>query len=601
MVPLSVLHLSLPDGGLRLERCAPDRGPLGPVEAAAAAAPEAAVFALGAGAGGQRTRATGGAWLCAAAPSPTWGALAADALGPAGQGWLGLGLSSLVIHGRAASPCALRLRGAAGRLRLEQIVLDPAQCFQAEEPESDEAPVGGDALLGRLAQAGWGAQPADVVLVGPAALCVHYGGLRLRRLGQGPAQAQGRPPLLLSRGGLGSQLATEHNLLALVFEGEDTDSPGAAEPEAERRSRSLLPPNNLVSLREWLTCFSHRSVYFPRGAREETYEFLVARSLLTQMEVSGRSTELRAECGRACSGPCQAPGREYRRSDEALLSLGPHLGVFDLDAVDALLRFVDVLGVDPLEAAGSVAWLMECLASAWLEPAQLGVYQRPRWDPDDFDPQPDSEHNAALAGTLLEGLYLNCSRALRGLGDLRAAHRDFGPRAADAAVFLAAGRSGWSCPPPVWVPDLLLPLALPLRALLHDRYEYLPPLELGKRAGSWLCAELALLDLGICPEQRSWALGAGLNELLREQGVAGSWRERYRPLAARLQRQLAPRPFPTLRSQDMLARYLVQAQVSLAPDAELDRWVARVFRDGEAACRDYALAWQRGLEDELEG
>lgn len=599
--PLRVLHVSARDGSHSLDLLA-DPALVGPVDLALRAPRAGAGITVIGGTGGLGGTSPSLGWLVAAGVSPAWGAPFVELLGSAGAAWAGLGVDALVLEGSAPNPTALRVTGAGPRLRVESLAL-PSDAWSSP-PDGGEAParVGSDALRARLVQAGWGVGDGCspvALLTGPAALRSKHGSLLLTRLSADAEEDTDVPAPHVARGGFGSRLVQTHGLLAVVF-GGGGDSPGAPPPAAEWIAPAF-PPNNLMLLREWLAFFNHRSVFFPLALREEVYELLVARTLLPQLEASGRSTTLRSDCGPGCTRPCQERTRQYRRSDEALLALGPLLGVFDLEAIDALTRFSRAVGADVLEAAGTVAWLMECLDSGWIEPAPLRVAQRPSWDVEDFDPFADSHHNAALAGTLLERLYLGPHPEGAAFTDLRAVASRLGGRAADAAVLLSRGPTGWACPAPILAPDALVPLALPLRGMLHDRYDYLAPRELGRRAGRWLTLELALANLGVCPEQRDWALQGGLDELMRARQASGSWRRHHSALASLIGAQSRAHPWEGTRVHRLLGRYLLQAQLNLPPDPVLDRWVARSHRSPARTYAAYLGEMEAGVSEALGG
>jgi len=497
----------------------------------------------------------------------------------------------------------LLISGGPGDLRVEVLPAPADPWSLPADSLGGRARVGVDALAERLVQAGVGEGRgcgALALLTGPAAERSRHGALLLRQLCAGSEEEADVPAPLVARGGFGSALVQRHGVVAVVLAGA-AESPQRQAPEAVSATPAV-PPNNLMLLREWLTFFNYRSAFLPRRAREEAYEFLIARGLLAQLEASARSTALSRDCGASCPAPCLRRSSQYRRSDETLLALGPLLGVFDLEAIDALTRFARALGVDVLEGAGALAWLLECLDAGWLEPATLGMVQRPRWEVHDFDSVSDSHHNAALAGALLEHLYLGPPSSHVAPTDLRRFSERLGGDAADAAVFLSRGTAGWLCAAPLLLPDALLPLTLPLRGMLHDRYDYVPPRELGRRAARWMALQLAMANLGVCPERSAWAQQGGLAELERARGgtSSGSWRPHHRDLLRTLRRRSLPHPSPGSRVPRLLGRYLVQAQLNLPPDAGLDRWVARSHRSAAGAYTEYLSAVQAGVEEVVE-
>ncbi len=600
MAGLRLLHVWLERGAIEEEVIRrPDV--LGPVDLAVAMdRPGDQVTVLGTGplAGHGSANAS---WLVVAGRSPIWGGLMVDFLGPAGPAWVSFGVDAVVLHGRAPVPCALELTRDPGTGLGQRVVpLDPDTAWTGFSI-GDTMGIGIEALRHRLIAEGFGAMSSghgSVLLTGPAAARSRMGSLRYQGVYE-EAPPEGPDRLLVARGGFGSRLVQTHGLLALAFDTNTENLLHAqGSPEFELSApEPVLPANNLTPLREWLTYFNSRSAYYLRQSREELYELLVARTLLSQLEATGRPSLLLPACGKGCDHGCQAHGISYRRSDEPVLAMGLQLGVFDYHAISALVRFVGALGLDLLEVAGLVAWLLECLDSGWLQPAEVGVSSRPFWDPELLDPDMDSDHNATVAGEILEHLFLNPATKDPRLREFPMAIEAVGGRAGETAVYLVSDAGGWLCPAPVWSVDALLPTPIPVRGLLHDRYEWLPPGELGVSAARHLVSELAMANLGFCPEHREVALGGGLDQAMdfRAHGAI-SWEEHHRRLAKVLDSRLHMEMWPTRRVRDMLKANLVHAQLALPPDQQLDRWVARMHRDVDQASERLFRELREGIE-----
>ncbi|MDY0059506.1 MAG: hypothetical protein RBU45_06825 [Myxococcota bacterium] len=589
------LHLSLPDGE---SWCEPLDDPrlLGPLDLLLREEAGAPVTVLGTGPLLQDADPAGN-WLVAAGESLAWGGILPDFLGRAGRAWRALGVEALVLHGRAELPCALGLIGTGDGCPGQHVLPLDAGCWDTLHPAGTRQgaqAVGSEALRLRLLDRGWEAFPADsaVLLTGPAAAVSNIGSLQLHPL-------HGRRPdhdslcYRLSQGGLGSRLVQVHGVVALAFGGGGEAGPHRAEDCCGGVLDEEALALRLRNQREWLLHFNGRSVLLSSAARETLYEELVARHLIEQLH--GRalaSQRLAAAVGAGASAP-------LRRQDAPLLALGPQLGVYDLDGIEALVRYAWALGLNPLEAGSLVAWAFEGLHDGWLDATVLPVTGPPRWAVDDFDPVEDSLDNATLAGELLEALFLGGQVQGWPACDLRAAARHLGGPAEGAIHLLTAGYAGWQSPTPLWSPDPLVPLCLPVRQPLRDRYELLPPAELGRRAADWLVAELAAANLGIDPELPEPVRDELLLAAHLRRGGSGGWEAHGRELARTLEERSEPPAPPSHRTSEVLYRHLLHAQLILPPDPDLDRWVARLRRDLEAGAAALCTAAREGAHRRL--
>jgi glyceraldehyde-3-phosphate dehydrogenase (ferredoxin) len=349
----------------------------------------------------------------------------------------------------------------------------------------------------------------------------------------------------------------------------------------------------------------HRTLWFNGSSvhlSEEEQGDLFSRALVPHTLLPVRR-ELEAQGHPPCCGEdCPLLGGEARggrsRSFEAYAALGPQLGVAQLEAIDRLVDRCELLGLDPTAAGGTLGWLMERLHRNLVEPADLGVGERPRWSVRELDPEGDSLHNAQLAEQLLDGwLAAPWGEPLR--QGLRAGAQAAGGPSAALALYNANGESGEMVSLPFWAPGIFTPL--PVAGEWHAYYglEFVPPRVLGRKSAQRLIAELALQNFGVCRRHRGWAEELVPDLTNQLHGTSSDWPSIHRQLAHSLFRRRKARFWETERMIDIIARFLACYQYDNAPDVEIDRWVRRFREDRASAARAFWSEINAGLEEIL--
>jgi glyceraldehyde-3-phosphate dehydrogenase (ferredoxin) len=564
------------------------------------------------------TGVPGASGLVMAGRSLLWDGFYSSMLPGAGLTLAGLGFTLLALRGRAAQPSVLLVsRSDVGTLDIRLEALDPEELWRGTHDGE-----GIYALLHHLAQRhGDRAPNLQVMATGPAAARTRFGSICTARFEEGrPAASHG----WYRRGGLGSRLFQVHNLCGIVIgcrprvhelvgrSVQDASALGGFQPELssaelEALVRYEFNPKllawgdigaSLSALRTRLLWFNGASVYLSSEERDDLYHRALRDHYLAGLLEPMTHQENHRTCGESCPLICKCVHEGRLREMEPYVALGPQLGVLDPAAADQVVAHCDTLGFDSLAIGASVAWLMERLDRRLVEPGFLGVTGQPHWSASGFEPVSDSQDNARLARSLVDGvLFSSWGQVLH--GGLREAARAAGDPSAPLAVYNAAGDSGEIPIFPCWAPGFFTPMPIPGERLGYYGIDFVPPRVLGQKSAQRMQAELMLQNFGCCRLHRGWAEELLPDLVNRSLKTNTDWGSHHRDLAKWIFRRRKARFWETRRTIDIIATYLQDYQHNAAPDPELDRWVRRFREDRASAARAYWSEVNAGLEELL--
>ncbi len=614
----TALWVSATDGGHKVETVEDPRV-VGPIDFAWSLGDkgrEHTTFGVGPVAG---TFVPGSNRLVVTGWSPLWDGFYPSTIGGAGLPWDGLGVTFMVLSGRAASPSVIVVEKKAGALgvRLEPIDLEAIWRGDGEE-------IGLYALLAAVHRKhAAGLRSARVLCVGPAAARTRSGAIGSAPIRDGELTSV---DTWAGRGGLGTRLLRKHNIAALVYGGDfdatrdQTTKKTVDELFQSRFGRSLrvveqeatakyrFDPHfktggtfgaNFQTLRERVLSFNYRSVEMDDETRTGIHERLIAGHYLRQFNEEIVVPKKQFTCGEPCGAVCKKVDGKFKKDYEPYQAMGPLVGVFDQRAAEQLNRHADAMGFDAIQIGGEVAWVMEGLLEGWLGEEETGIAERPHWSPGGFDPVADSAHNAGIARRIVDWI-VGDPRASRLRDGLRSASRSIGGAAAEAAVYSANGdEHGCMVPNQYWVPGVVAPVPVMGRYYLNYQYEWLPPHELGRTCAQRMIKELMLDNYGMCRFHRGWAEEMLPSLVHSIRGIDVDADAHHRALASAMTEGSGVRPWATGRVVDMVRTYLIKVREDGPREPELDAWVDRFGREGRAAADAYWTEIREGFADGL--
>ncbi len=555
--------------------------------------------------------------------SPCWDGFYVSSMGGAALVFDNLGLSTVAILGRAPVPSLLYLNRSGGeQVEVELHPVGDLDGLWRREPGGVYAVM--REALERFADR-YATDPR-VLAVGPAAAATDFGGVASAPLKDGRLTPV---DTWAGRGGLGSKLLQQHNVVGVIYGGTFVDDDFRDRKVADqwfetRFKKKLLAKDveatvkyrfdpqlstggtfgvNFASLGGRLLAFNYRSIYLDEAQRLAIHQRLVVDHYLRQFNEETIQTRSQSTCGEPCPAVCKKMRGEFKKDYEPYQTMGPLCGVFDQRAAEKLNHHADALGFDAISVGGVLAWLMEGLDQGFLQPAELGVGARPVFAADSFRVETDSMHNADLGVALLDAIVerrgvLDLARGARRWA--RRLARERGRAVVDSLLYTAFGRRGWMLPNQYWTPGVLAPMPIMGKYYNHYGAEFLPPRELGRRCAARLQGELVMDDLGMCRFHRQWA-----EEMLPEilgslYGLKEDYLQATRLTAVRLGSRNAAVFWESERNLDFVHRYLERRhEVDGDRSAELERWLEAFRRDKREAGVEFWFECLKGIHESL--
>jgi glyceraldehyde-3-phosphate dehydrogenase (ferredoxin) len=466
--------------------------------------------------------------------SQSWGNFYISSMGGAALVFDNLGINMVCIRGRASSPSILYLNRTHG----EEIEVDivPVNIWKIWENGRGGIYSLIDYVLERFGGS-YGTDPR-VLAVGPAAETTDMGAIASVPMKNGKATFV---DTWAGRGGFGTKMLREHGIAAVIYGGTYIDEDfrdrkvadewftqkynlKLATKDMEATTKYRFDPDfgtggtfgsNYHAMGEKLMSFNYRSVFEPKAARLRQQQAFIVDHYLKQFNEETIAKKQFEHCGEPCSVACKKMNGHYKKDYEPYHTLGPQLGVFDQRAAELLNDHADAMGFDAIQIGGTLAWIMECVATGRIPPEDYGLppkhqlrFEKFTADPQDFDLVEDSMKNARYAMATIDAI-LNDPRAAVFRHGIRAAARTLDQRHPDTrpgqcAVYLAHGENGSMVPNQYFVPGMGSPMPIMGKYYVYYGPELLAPDELGRRNVERMVYELICDNTGLCRFHRQW-------------------------------------------------------------------------------------------------
>jgi glyceraldehyde-3-phosphate dehydrogenase (ferredoxin) len=554
--------------------------------------------------------------------SPCWGGFFISSMGGAGLVFDNLGLNMLSIVGKASTPSILYLNRVHGEeIRVEIHPVNLASVWQEGR--------GGFYGLMEHTFERFGRQYATdprILAVGPAAQVTDFGAI-----GSAPISKEkiSFVDTWAGRGGLGSKLLQEHGIAAIIYGGtfidEDFRDRKVADMWFENKYKKKLAAQDLEATTKYrfdpkfetggtfgvnyasmsgnMISFNYKSIYMEESERREIHQQFVLNHYLKQFNEETIRTKQQRTCGEPCAAVCKKMQGEYKKDYEPYQTMGPLTGIFDQRAAEKLNHHADSYGFDAISVGGVLAWLMECLADNLLDPADLGVSDRPKFTPQGFDVVADSMHNAQIGVELLDAMIekrglLNLEEGTRKFA--RQLARDKGQAILDRFMYTAYARKGWMVPNQYWTPGVFSPMAIMGKYYMYYGPEFIPPRQLGRINADRFKAELIMDNMGICRFHRLWA-----EEMMPEvigslYGLKDEFLQSVAITASRINSRNASTFWESERVMDFIYAFLKRQQTVAGNNADdLAEWVQFFEKDKKEAALSFWYEMHKGTMESL--
>ena len=563
--------------------------------------------------------------------SPQWEGFYVSSMGGAAYTFHGLGVNYAALRGRCDTPSVLLLNHREGNIEVRLEPFDVDALWSTVAASDARRPVGFYALQQTLFERYAGEYPPDrarVFAVGPAARTTREG-----VIGSSPIHRGGLSAVVdwAGRGGLGSRLLQQHNLVGCVFGGswEDPDLRDSAEIDGyfvEHFGQKAIKADlamtqkyryvpefetggtfgvNMRELDDRMLSFNYRSIYASADERAQQHEAFVLDHYLKQFNEETIKTKSFQHCGEPCAVACKKMHGPYKKDYEPYHALGPQVGVFDQRAAELLNDYVDAMGFDAIQTGGTLAWLLELVADGLIPPEDFGFPPASELGfqfastPETFDLVADSMRNARYAMAVLEAILTDerCAPLREGMrAAAQALDRRYGISSVDRTVCLVHGDEGYMVPNQYWVPGMASPMPMMGKYYVYYGPEFLAPEELGRKNVERMTYELVNDNSGICRFHRKWAEVLTGEIIQAHYNLEVDYKAHQFALAQAIhERESAKsRLSESARMADLLVGFLEHWRANGLHNPELNTWLARCQEDKHAAVRDFWQAIQRG-------
>ncbi len=566
--------------------------------------------------------------------SPQWDGFYLSSMGGAAYVFHGVGVNYVSLRGKAPEISVLILNHKRGEVhvRLEPVNLETLWCGYAD---TEGRPlVGFFALQQALFDRYKNEYPEGkmrICAVGPASLHTQEGAI-----GSNPIRKGALSPVVdwAGRGGLGSRLLQTNNLAAIIFGGEweDPDLRDSSEIDAyflEHFGKKTIQTDISVTekyryvpefetggtfginnrdMAERIMSFNYSSIYHSDEERLKQHDQFILKHYLAQFNEETIKPKNFQHCGEPCPVVCKKINDIYKKDYEPYHALGPQIGVFDQRAAEEINDYADAMGLDAIQAGGTVAWIMDLVANGLipagdfnLPPVSELAFQFTA-DITKFDLAKDSARNAAYARVIIDMILFDPAGKIFRLG-IRAAgfelDRKYKIRSIDRAVFIPHGDEGHMVPNQYWVAGMFSPMPMMGKYFVFYESKFLPPDKLGKKNVERMTYELFNDNNGICRFHRKWGETITDEILAAHYGLKINYKEHQFLLAQAIHEAESPKSvfWESERVVDLLVTFLEQWIRFGLKDEQLDAWLERFHNDKMVAARDWWNEVKRGIDD----
>lgn len=474
--------------------------------------------------------------------SPQWDGFYISSFGGGAYTLRHFGVNYVCLNGRAAKPSVLLLNYKDGHHIVEIHPFDAYEETWKGYPNAD-----GDSVLGVFAlqeavfaefKDRFPAKQSRVFAIGPAAALTNEGGIASNSVVKDVITPTAE---WCGRGGLGSQMFKQHNIVACIFGGEwkqfelssskemnnffiEHFGEKAAKYDLSVTKKYRYHPDfktggtfgsNMHTNRDRLMTFNYQSTYASNDDRKQQHSEFIASHFLKQFNEETIEPENYENCGEPCLVKCKKMHGKFKKDYEPYQALGPQLGIFDQRAAELINDHVDAMGFDAIQMGGMLGWLFECLSDGSIPaekyglPAPEGVKFSFAKSRDEHDLVNDGMHHAQYAMALVDAIMWEPKAGIFRQGiqkaayAMQAAHPEGQPL--HKAVFLNHGPNGSMVPNQYWVPGMVAPMPMMGKYYVYYGNDFVGPQALGRKNVERMVYELSTDNYGICRFHRNWA------------------------------------------------------------------------------------------------
>jgi len=543
-------------------------------------------------------------------------------IGGVGYTFIKSGLNGLLITGKAKEPVILTVLGSDKKLHVE--------FFQISEKKLLEIYEGYKSLKGVYALSLWlfhefeeifKSFNARSMVVGPGSWTTLAGAVASIEIDQGKGVPVYGTEDFAGRGGAGSVMAQAHNLVAIVAGGSKKrdfpaeiftdvkllseffkDQIGEPYPALikhytkkyrfdERIGAGGTFGCNYPQYREWLPTFGYNSIYLKKEWRKKVYA-IIEKSFWQPFKREVFEKEKRWKtCGEPCPIACKKVYRDKKVDYEPFHSIGPLIGVVDIEKAKELCHLLDYLGLDAIESGHVISWIFDCLDKGLLLPEELGLKEYPFFDPFALNPEKWNK-NANIAREILlkwtkktepllslipeKGIRESAKHLSKKFKDRV---KKIGCAFEDLALYQPYGEGGGYITPNLyWTMGFLLPIFVTGKYWTEYSMIFVEPEDMAELVFERAMQELSISNSGFCRFHRKY-LECVLEDLYAFLGITDLY-QRCQKIYGKIifysiKALAVPKPVESEKAVDLF--------YSLAEEYKVDKWLEKFEKDKNAA------------------
>lgn len=561
--------------------------------------------------------------------SPLWETFYISTMGGAALKFHKLGINYLAIKDAVDEYCILRITNYAGKLSVDFEPVKKLHDIWKGNNDYKGVMALQDYALNHCedCQARELCDECRVIGTGPASLYTSIGALGSSVISKG-SRLTGIE-CWAGRGGLGSKLLQQHNIVGIVYGGDYHNGhhlrdlkkindifvktlgkqmmPAITEATTKYRYDPKLKSGgtfgaNVTRLKSWMLFLNWSSVYLPDEKRLEIYNRLIRDHYLKQFNEETIKPRNFKNCGEPCPAVCKKYRGKYKKDYEPYEALGPNSGIFDQRAAEKANHFIDEQGFDAIQAGNLVSWIMELVYKGIIPKEDLGLTLTPKWDLDNFDVVNDSMHNANVVIEIINMVYSEKGEIFRH-GIRQAAKlldQKYNKDTIHKALFTPHGEKGCIGPNQYWVPSFFI--SMPIQGKYFEDYEtvFKEPYDLGVKSANRMVYELYSDNGGICRFHRKWVEKVIPNIVNELYGENIDYYKHHKRLANSIDVVHDKSVFwESERVIDVVQKYLEKILTGEPNNKVLAEWVKRFQQDKWDTAKDYWEQVSDGIRDGL--
>ena len=566
--------------------------------------------------------------------SPQWDGFYVSSMGGAAYTYHGLGVSYVALRGRCETPSILLLNYKDDELQVRLEPIDYKKYWQGYQGSADEELIGFFGLQQKLFDEYAGEyhpKRVRIFALGPGSESTPEGIIGSSTIAKGKITAVVD---WCGRGGLGSRLLQQHNVVGCVFGGEWKDpdlltskeldgyflkhfgqkvvKADLAVTEKYRYSEKFQTGGtfgvNMYQTSDRLLTFNYTSAYASEEERRHQHKEFILDHYLKQYNEEIIKPKKFQHCGEPCAVACKKVNGKYKKDYEPYQALGPQTGIFDQRAAELINDYVDAMGLDAIQTGGYVAWIMECVRDDLIPAGEFGFPPASEMkftfasSSETFDVVADSMMNSRYAMAVVEAILFDERAAVFKQGIRGAAYemeRRYETRPLHRAVFLSHGEYGYMVPNQYWVPGMGSPMPMMGKYYVYYGPEFLMPAELGKKNVERMTYELYSDNGGICRFHRKWSESL-TDEIIKSHfRLDVDYKEHHFQIAREIHEResLKSVPWETERMADLLLTFLEYWGDFGLKDPDLQRWMKLAEEDKLLAAQAFWQSIYQGQAD----